>query len=827
MNFIFNEEAQDFIYFLSQAHEVRLVGIAVVALLLGGFVRFSAKREHKPWANLKVKLNKIAPFCFVLQGFVLLFFVLKLFVPVTTIQIPFSAFGTIEADFYSVGDGYLLFENHEGLTPETSVFSQEYKIPPGAYDVTVVYDSVEIEQQKGYLYNSTGWLSLYSLGDKRVVTFDALKLQDGSTTLSSYLWTGDFFPVDDFVAEVSYSGYGTLKVEEITLKESFWYRFVVLFKYLFLFALMDFVYYYFIKKEKALCREGCHCVALLGCVVLVSFPLSVDVIYYGDDLGFHLSRIALLTNELHNGQFPVRMFTTGLNGYSYANPLFYCDIFLYFPALLYQMVVPLAVSYKIYVLSIHVLTALIGYFCFSTMAKDRNIGFVVAVLYTTSHYRLICTYHRVAVGEFTAMAFFPLVALGIWLIYTEEKPNFKHWCYLTFGMSGVVSSHIISLQLSVIVLFIFCLVFWKKTFEKQRFLSLVKATLTTICLCFWFIVPFLDSYRMSIQIKDHTAFDIRESGIPLVTMIVDAIFPVGWSLTAGLPLFIVLISGCVLLWKRKTVGESLHEADSDLDNLYWLLKITLISSMITLFFCLDIFPLNEIFDLFGEGVEKFFGKIQFLWRWLAICTVFSSLTALVLLLIAKTEYAGYFRKFVGLLLVTAICSSSIYVISYGINGISFTIRSVATLGELSQENVGCGEYLLEGLELEAYGYSSASATDERVLLDYEKVEGVGYMTVENPTNTAQEVAFPVINYDNYQVMDESGEVYSIYPFEESGYSMVTVEVPSGFSGTLILEYVAPFYWRVAELVSLLTFLWVCFLMKKNGMMPHIRLKKTS
>lgn len=826
MNEFLNEEAQDFMYYLWGTPIVRLAFFLMVAMAVIGFVRFSRKQEHKPWEILKGKINKLAPFCFGLQVAVVLFFLVKLFAPMTTIQIPFTEFSRVEADFHSVEDGYLLFENHEGLAPTTSVFSQEYELPAGAYDVTIRYESMELEEYKGHLSNSTGWISLYSSGSKREVTFDELKLRDSETVLSSRLWTGDLFPVDDLIAEITYAGYGIMKIEEIVLEEASEYRFILLMKYVLLFALVDILYYYFIKKENAITTKGKYLLFLLGSSFMVSFPMTFDFVFYGDDFPFHLSRIASLGVELNYGQFPVRILTEMLNGYSYTTPLFYCDLFLYIPGLLYYFMVPLQKCYQIYIFLVHFSTAIIGYYCFSIIAKDKNIGLVVSILYTTSHYRLLCAYTRSAVGEFTAVMFLPLVALGIYLIYTEEKPKFKHWCYLSFGMAGIVSSHVILLFLAALALALFCLFFWKKTFEKPRFMALVKATITTISLCLWFIVPFMESYTMPIRVKQSVFFDIQGSGVSMVNILKNAILPVGWSLTLGSGLFIVLISGGLLLWKGKPT-RNFDKVDSDSEYLYFLLKIMIAFSLLTLFFCLNIYPIKEIFELFGEGVASLFGKIQFTWRWLSISTIFSCVAAVFVLRIIQKRYNRYFQKFVGLLVLCTISSSAVYTIHFAINGIHYAFNSIETLQGMSKGNIGLGEYLLDGLDFDFFVYRDVGSTDEEVLLHYEKVEGVGQMIVENQSNEPQEVIFPVQKYDNYVVRDESGLVF---PVGGDGNYFVTVEVPANFQGTLMITYEPPLYWRGAELVSLLTFCWVCVLMKKNEMIsvPDLRkLKKWS
>ena len=115
--------------------------------------------------------------------------------------------------------------------------------------------------------------------------------------------------------------------------------------------------------------------------------------------------------ELSYGQFPVRLTTTTLNGYGYANPLCYCELFLLLPALLYNLWLPLRTCYQIYIFAVTLATCLIAYFSFGRITESRRLGLLGAMLYTLSCYRLVCVYTRAAVGEFTAMAFFPLVLL--------------------------------------------------------------------------------------------------------------------------------------------------------------------------------------------------------------------------------------------------------------------------------------------------------------------------------------------------------------------------------------------------------------------------------
>lgn len=102
---------------------------------------------------------------------------------------------------------------------------------------------------------------------------------------------------------------------------------------------------------------------MLAALCLVAcLPFTAGIEYVGWDFQFHVERIAQVAAELQNGQFPVRMMTGMLNGYGYANSLYYCDIFLYLPALLYNCMVPLGICYNIYGAVVTVCTCALTYY---------------------------------------------------------------------------------------------------------------------------------------------------------------------------------------------------------------------------------------------------------------------------------------------------------------------------------------------------------------------------------------------------------------------------------------------------------------------------------
>lgn len=94
----------------------------------------------------------------------------------------------------------------------------------------------------------------------------------------------------------------------------------------------------------------------------------------GHDLHFHLYRIQGIADALAKGDFPVRMQYTQLYGYGYPVSICYGDLFLYFPALLVLLGVPVLCAYTIFALVVNVATAVITYRCLRRIFSVRSIA---------------------------------------------------------------------------------------------------------------------------------------------------------------------------------------------------------------------------------------------------------------------------------------------------------------------------------------------------------------------------------------------------------------------------------------------------------------------
>lgn len=140
------------------------------------------------------------------------------------------------------------------------------------------------------------------------------------------------------------------------------------------------------------------------------------------DLIFHLYRIDGLAEGLKSGQFPVRFQGTQLNGLMYPVSIMYGDLFLYFPAILRCMGLSVYTAYKAYMVVVNAFCAVTTYIVFRRMFQSRAIGVLASCLWTLSAYRLFTdTWLRSAVGEYTALAFLPMIIYGLYSLWQYGK----------------------------------------------------------------------------------------------------------------------------------------------------------------------------------------------------------------------------------------------------------------------------------------------------------------------------------------------------------------------------------------------------------------------
>ncbi|MDY6341247.1 MAG: hypothetical protein SPL54_03145 [Lachnospiraceae bacterium] len=404
---------------------------------------------------------------------------------------PYSAFSGIYLDNSLMDDGQ----------KELAVKTPLLPLSPGAYRVDVVYSTGDsgnyLSVQSGERYLSTA--------DKAYIILPAGADRTESVTIRT------FFSMEDLSISVHYPGNGYLFVSGVTVTRIPGFPWPFLVCGIELFAVLHILL--FLWQRYGECGGGKRKILafLLGLSVAVSLPIFSVYLGTGDDLEYHLLRIDALAAGLRDGQFPVRVSSYWNNGYGYGSSLYYCDFFLLFPALLRIGGLSAQSAYKQYLFAINFLTAALCWYSFRKIGSRRSAA-LGTILYTFLPYRILCLYRRAAVGEYTAMAFLPLAAAGIYQIYTSRplpqgsrlKREIRVILPAALGFCGLILSHIITTFFAVIAVIIVLLIRIRKTLKPAVLKRLAGTIVLTFALCAWFAIPFADSMRNDIGTMQET-----------------------------------------------------------------------------------------------------------------------------------------------------------------------------------------------------------------------------------------------------------------------------------------------------------------------------------
>ncbi|MCR5097716.1 MAG: hypothetical protein K6B14_02070 [Lachnospiraceae bacterium] len=547
-------------------------------------------------------------------------------------------------------------------------------------------------------------------------------------------------------------------------------------------------------------------IILFLAVAFCSLPLLYHGIegHFGQDLGFHINRIEGIYLELKNGIFPVRMQSFWMDGYGYPVSIYYGDILLYLPAMLRLLGVPVVAAYKFFLLIINIITVLVAYRCFSRITADSFLGALAAFVYSTSNYRLLDLYIRAAVGEYTAMLFLPMVACGVCLIYgwtAQEEKDAKTEAnfYLTLGMSGILLTHMMTLEITGICLIIICVINIKKTFTPEALSTYLISAAATLLITLFFTIPFVDYFlteNVRINQVVGNARQIQESGTRLYEFFDFFMIPFSnldpsisddrMLTTPGMVLMGVLVAAIAVIISKR--------ADKRI-------KVLTLSAIILLFVSSDIFPWNALAK--SSAIGDLLAQVQFPWRYVGLATVVLTLLLTALIGNKKNTRTAFIIISIG----AAMC-----VWFFGVYGKYAELDTFETTADLDTYDMGFIEYLRPDAVREDFKKKIDVTAGEAEAYELERVGTSMDIYVMSPEGATIEL--PVLNYKYYTIRDEKGTSYAIM---DGKNDEICFDVDAGFDGVIRLRYELPGFWHFAEWVSAISF--ICFLVimgKKRG-----------
>ena len=332
---------------------------------------------------------------------------------------------------------------------------------------------------------------------------------------------------------------------------------------------------------------------VLLCSLLLSLLYVIPIAVFnkglnGADLSFHLNRL-LGMEGIYASPINFKAFYGIGLGVNYFYPfLTYYPFFV-----LYRLSHSVFLGYYIYQYLLTIITFLIAYYSVSNIMVIENkenkkdfASLLFATLYTFSLYRLDNIVIRFATGEFIAYAFIPLVFYGLFVIL---KGDYRKWYILSIGMSLVAYSHLISLLLTALLVgFIFIISFVFLNSKKERLLSFIVATLSTISI-FAFQLVLMGEQSLSNAIVKPQGVNLNTTGHSLKDLLLNLNFDNNYTL----PGFLIIV--CLII---------------SIIGIFKLQKYDVFIFVLTLILIFLESPLVH----WPENSEHIVSSIQFIWR---------------------------------------------------------------------------------------------------------------------------------------------------------------------------------------------------------------------
>ena len=662
--------------------------------------------------------------------------------------------------------------------------SSEYVLYGPYMTIDKGYYTIDID----YYADSNCSLDVHSNHYSDYVISDEISLSRQSTHKSFNIRIKDV--VEDLEIRTKYSGSGEFRVNSITITENTvgvrtgaFLAFVVI--------ILGTLCYLFREKIE---RNKFTILAILTIAILSCVPAMTIGICRGHDGLFHLLRIEGLAQGLIDGEFPVRMQSVWMEGYGYPVSIYYGDILLYIPALLRIVGFSVSQSYKIYLFLINLGTTLIAYICFNRIVKNSRAALLGTAGYIFATYRLTNMYIRVAVGEYSAMLFLPLVFFAVYEIYTEDAGNLRKYMKnavtLAIAMTGLMQTHLISVALASLIMAFVCILMVKKTFRKNTLIVYASAVIMTIILNLFFLVPFMDySENVSVKVFDdsvgNTVGSIQKMGAYISQYFMfyqrangNSTTNIGdrMAITPGIALMAVLFVGIYFCIKYNDK----------------MIRFMTVMSVILLWLSSNVFPWNFIVD--HVPFMEWISIIQFPWRFLPFAQLFMSL--LLCLLLVKIEEERRERVELALLILLIVTTTQMF------SGViqQRTYEEKYNTAGIDSFFLVYADYVRTGTNVD-YFDGKVHTSNVEITEDYTK-QGKHAAIKCTTTDAGSDiwVEFPIMNYKNYVAYGENGRKFTIV---DGSNNVVRVLLPNGYSGMVTVTYEIPGFYKAADICSLI------------------------
>ncbi len=675
---------------------------------------------------------------------------------------------------------------------ENGMSSQTLILPRGVYRVELRYSCQEDQKYFANIEKVTQQGKLFASGEH---------LSPGLGYTSFDLWVKERTEVRLVIP----AGDGGLKILGFSIYETYGdvTRIIVMAMLLFLVTDIGFIIW---RKRDIFQRWKAAAVVIFLITLTASVPAFAEHLYPGSDVTYHLLRIDNIKDGLLSGQFPVRIDPAWLWGHGYASSICYGETLLYLPAMMRLLGFTLQESYMTFLCFLNLGTCLISFFSFKGIFQSQKLGLFCSAVYTLSIYRLYKMYSWSALGEVQAMFWLPLILYAVYCLLAEEvgqKGYGKQWIALAVGFSGIVQCHVLTCELTVFFLAVTCIICWKRLFRRATFLAFVKAVAGVCALSAWFVVPFLEYLLKVDMVIGHVSERrIQQEGLFPANLFFGFFHRgVGRNLAAdgmvnmealGVGMTITAAAGllCLLWFWGYLKGEDKTLAAAG--------KIATVLGITAMCMSLAIFPWDAIQSQ-NSVLRVLVSSIQYPNRFLMTATLLLTFAGGVSLVCVRRQFGykimrGTAASFLVITMITAL---------FYLNSI---MKEAGTLYMYDAKGMGTGylsgaEYLRYGSDTSLYSYSDFAAGEEVDILEAQKEWLNVDLYVKNNGSEDGYVDLPLQNYPGYVAKTEEGRRLEICDGDNKDLRVI---IPADWEGTVKVGFCPPWYWRGAEIVSLLS-----------------------
>ena len=272
-------------------------------------------------------------------------------------------------------------------------------------------------------------------------------------------------------------------------------------------------------------------------------------------------------------------------------------------------------AYRAYLIAVQALTAGISFFSFRQMFRHNKTALLGSILYMLAPYHIYNIYWRTAVGEYTALAFLPLIPAALTLLYGPALPGRRQARLacgeLTVAFGALVQTHMISLELAALACGVFCLWHFRRTFAWPVLRVWLAAAALVVLLNLWFLLPFvsmlLGGYNNMYGGESFAGgLSVQKNGLWLSELLT-------WRDDHN-SIGVVLVAGAVaLVWCMLTQGDRMPSRERKVGA--WALGLGALACWMST----NTFPWGWVGAL--PGIGKLLLAIQFPWRYFSLATL--------------------------------------------------------------------------------------------------------------------------------------------------------------------------------------------------------------